>query len=99
MHGDGEKLSVMQDKLSARHPQILSSILIEEAYSAARSLLGNSLHSIQDFYSHSTWIEQGNTGILPGLGLPGNPIEDAAESETVCTACASPQVRSLVLWT
>ncbi|XP_050738673.1 von Willebrand factor A domain-containing protein 7-like [Eriocheir sinensis] len=91
LHGDGERLSVMQEKLTVRYPQILSSILIEESYSAARSLLGSSLHSIQDFYSHSTWVEQGNTGIYMTLGLPGYSISNPAETEQVCTSCASPQ--------
>ena len=94
LHSDGEKLDVMQKKLTTRYPQILSSILIQEAYSAARSLLGSSLHSVQDFYSHSTWVEQGHTNILAGLGLPGYDLGTlAGPAEDVCTPCPSPQVR------
>ena len=94
LHTDGEKLDAMQKKLTTRYPQILSSILIQEAYSSARFLLGSSLHSIQDFYSHSTWVEQGNTNILTGLGLPGYDLENlAGPAEDVCTPCPFPQVR------
>ncbi|KAG0719672.1 von Willebrand factor A domain-containing protein 7 [Chionoecetes opilio] len=92
LHSDGEKLDATQKKLTKRYPQILSSILIQESYSAARSLLGSSLHSVQDFYSHSTWVEQGNTGILKGLGLPGYDLGTLAGStEDVCTPCPGPQ--------
>ncbi|XP_064098706.1 uncharacterized protein LOC135209881 [Macrobrachium nipponense] len=76
--------------MAQRYPQIMTSILIDESYPAARSLLGFSLHSLQKFYSHSTWIELGNTGIMEDLGLPGfagfdNP---AGPEDDVCTPCA-----------
>lgn len=35
---------------------------------AARERLGAALHTIQDFYSHSTWVERGNGGIVSGFG-------------------------------
>lgn len=34
----------------------------------ARILLGNALHAVQDFYSHSNWVELGNTTINSNLG-------------------------------
>ncbi|XP_063588366.1 von Willebrand factor A domain-containing protein 7-like isoform X2 [Penaeus indicus] len=92
IQADGESLEELQAMLIARYPQILTSILHDESYSAARALLGTSYHSIQKFYSHSTWIEQGNVGILEGLGIPGSDLGDlAGESDNVCTSCASPQ--------
>ncbi|KAK8405077.1 hypothetical protein O3P69_001568 [Scylla paramamosain] len=92
LHSDAERLNNTHQELSERFPQILSSILIQESYAGARSLLGTSLHSIQDFYSHSTWIEQGNKAILSGLGLPGYDLGTVAgPSEDVCTPCPSPQ--------
>ncbi|MBH8563198.1 hypothetical protein I8748_13555 [Nostoc sp. CENA67] len=36
--------------------------------SAARQALGGALHTIQDFYAHSNWVELGNTGIDTRLG-------------------------------
>jgi von Willebrand factor A domain-containing protein 7 len=37
----------------------------------ARFQLGSALHTIQDFYSHSNWVELGNTAPHPKLGLFG----------------------------
>nr|XP_045609987.1 von Willebrand factor A domain-containing protein 7-like isoform X1 [Procambarus clarkii] len=92
IQGDGEELTELQASLTDRYPQILTSILLDEAYTAARSLLGLSFHSIQKFYAHSTWVEQGNTAILPDLGLPGFEFEDLADpTEAVCTPCPSSQ--------
>ncbi|XP_037789385.1 von Willebrand factor A domain-containing protein 7-like [Penaeus monodon] len=92
IQADGESLKDLQAVLTARYPQILTSILQDESYSAARALLGTSYHSIQKFYSHSTWVEQGNVGILEGLGIPGSELGDlAGESDNVCTSCDSPQ--------
>lgn len=34
-----------------------------------QALLGQALHTIQDFYSHSTWVELGNSNINSALGL------------------------------
>ncbi|ROT70713.1 putative von Willebrand factor A domain-containing protein 7 [Penaeus vannamei] len=92
IQADGESLEELQATLIARYPQILTSILHDESYSAARALLGTSYHSIQKFYSHSTWVEQGNVGILEGLGIPGSDLGNlAGESDNVCTSCANPQ--------
>lgn len=51
----------------------------------ARATLGIALHTIQDFYAHTTWVEMGNSVIEPNLGirsvgsLPSGPF----------TACGS----------
>ncbi|KAK3858686.1 hypothetical protein Pcinc_035140 [Petrolisthes cinctipes] len=92
IHSDGEQLDAVQQKLVDRYPKIIASV-IDEAYPAARSLLGTSLHSIQKFYAHSTWVEQGNTGILEGLGILGNTFDGmlAEAAEDVCTSCSSSQ--------
>lgn len=34
----------------------------------ARQLLGTALHTIQDFYSHSNWVELGNANVNTSLG-------------------------------
>ncbi|XP_042873286.1 von Willebrand factor A domain-containing protein 7-like [Penaeus japonicus] len=92
IQGDGEDLQSLQDSMATRYPQILTSILQDEAYTAARTFIGLTLHSLQKFYSHSTWIEQGNKGILEDLGLPGFLYDDlAGASDDVCSACSSPQ--------
>jgi len=35
----------------------------------ARGLIGDLLHTLQDFYSHSNWIEMGRTDINERIGL------------------------------
>ncbi|XP_027213280.2 von Willebrand factor A domain-containing protein 7 [Penaeus vannamei] len=89
---DGERLEDTEEALGSRYSLILTSILQDEAYSAARALLGLSLHTLQKFYSHSTWIEQGNEGILPDLGFPGFVFNaTAGPEEAVCTPCSDTQ--------
>jgi len=43
----------------------------------ARRHLGMALHGVQDFYSHSNWVELNNTGIETSFGhsLLANPLE------------------------
>ena len=54
----------------------------------ARKALGQALHTIQDFYSHSNWVEN-NANIFPGLGtLDGAPPGGVASGPT-CSACAT----------
>jgi hypothetical protein len=43
----------------------------------ARIALGGALHTIQDFYAHTNWVEMGNTGIDTRLGrttIPKPPL-------------------------
>ncbi|MGJ2272349.1 hypothetical protein ACR8FF_22360, partial [Salmonella enterica subsp. enterica serovar Paratyphi A] len=93
IQADAEIFDEYSYSMSDRYPQILTAILVDEAFPAARSLLGVTLHSLQKFYAHSTWVEQGNTNILPDLGLPGFPgFDDPAQpDEDVCTPCPAAQ--------
>lgn len=50
----------------------------------ARKSLGTALHTIQDFFSHSTWLESGNTTIPSNLWLGPTPT-DPPTSRKVCT--------------
>ncbi len=36
----------------------------------ARQKSGRIIHTVQDFYSHSNWVEQGQTNILDTIGQP-----------------------------
>ncbi|CAL4114738.1 unnamed protein product, partial [Meganyctiphanes norvegica] len=89
---DAEDLIDVQQRLEDRYPKLLTAILEDEAFPAARSFLGTSLHSIQKFYAHSTWLEQGNQDILENLGLPGFTFDNLAEEqEDVCVPCTDSQ--------
>jgi DNA polymerase/3'-5' exonuclease PolX len=42
--------------------------LQNKKYQEAKELTGQILHTIQDFYSHSNWVEMGNTKINTPIG-------------------------------
>ncbi|HEV2862907.1 MAG TPA: proprotein convertase P-domain-containing protein [Pyrinomonadaceae bacterium] len=53
----------------------------------ARFFLGQALHTLQDFYSHSNWIELGNTGRYARLGQIGDVMTNPAADLKTCTDC------------
>ncbi|XP_017319797.1 von Willebrand factor A domain-containing protein 7 [Ictalurus punctatus] len=58
----------------------------QQSYQAARQALGKILHTLQDFYSHSNWIELGKREPYSNLIKPDTPISNIADSET-CSKC------------
>ncbi|XP_071754168.1 von Willebrand factor A domain-containing protein 7 [Centroberyx gerrardi] len=64
--------------------------LRNENFQAARETLGRVLHTLQDFYSHSNWVELGNTEPHINLIRPDLPLENLADVDTAtCSDCAS----------
>ncbi|XP_049896948.1 von Willebrand factor A domain-containing protein 7-like [Epinephelus moara] len=60
----------------------------EQNFEAAREILGQILHPLQDFYSHSNWVEMGNK--LPNSNLIRSDTSVgniAAESRATCRNC------------
>ncbi|XP_072772562.1 von Willebrand factor A domain-containing protein 7-like [Nerophis lumbriciformis] len=56
----------------------------------ARSVLGEVLHTLQDFYSHSNWVELGNTAPYDALITPALPLGNlAGPTVPTCTNCIS----------
>ena len=54
----------------------------------ARRNSGRMFHTLQDFYSHSNWIENKNSAPNPVLGQLGQKIENVASStQQTCTNC------------
>ncbi|KAK3554039.1 hypothetical protein QTP70_019153, partial [Hemibagrus guttatus] len=57
---------------------------------AARETLGKVLHTLQDFYSHSNWVELGYKITYANLIKPDLTIDNVAEVGTpTCSDCAS----------
>ncbi|XP_077102559.1 von Willebrand factor A domain-containing protein 7 [Siphateles boraxobius] len=57
---------------------------------SARETLGRVCHTLQDFYSHSNWVELGNTIPYPNLIRPDLNIENIADiAMPTCSDCAS----------
>jgi hypothetical protein len=84
-HCDGENFDGAQMRLTELKAQVilkLRSGRIDEA----RIALGSALHTVQDFYSHSNWVELGNTKPHPDLGRE-RPIAHAPFENATCFSC------------
>uniref|UniRef100_A0A8C7H3I7 von Willebrand factor A domain-containing protein 7 n=1 Tax=Oncorhynchus kisutch TaxID=8019 RepID=A0A8C7H3I7_ONCKI len=61
-----------------------------ENFQAARETLGRILHTLQDFYSHSNWVDLGYTEPYANLIRPDLPLENLADVSTpTCSDCVS----------
>ncbi len=85
-HFDGESFGAGQSRVLSLLSGILSSLQAQDGQGARRQL-GQALHTIQDFYAHSNWIELGNGGANPQLGRPGAISPVSAPTESTCDAC------------
>ncbi|KAM8773368.1 von Willebrand factor A domain-containing protein 7-like [Acanthopagrus schlegelii] len=62
----------------------------ENNFQAARETLGRILHTLQDFYAHSNWVELGYTDPYINLIRPDHQLENLADVTTAtCSDCAS----------
>ena len=68
-HCDGETLLKTNERILKFKQQIYDSLSAKH-YSNARKLSAQVLHTIQDFYSHSNWIEMGMNDINVNLEMP-----------------------------
>lgn len=50
----------------------------------ARQLLGQLLHTLQDFYSHSNWVELGNKNINENIGINEDIGPVASKTQSTC---------------
>ena len=91
-HFDGEEIKAGKKRLMKLKSLVISSILQEKNFEHTRQLAGNYLHTIQDFYSRSNWIELGNTILFENLTNPEYQISDdflASRSEPTCRSCTA----------
>ena len=91
-HFDAEQFTKSSRRLISAKKQIIA--LIKNAgdnegnYATARKKTGRLLHTLQDFYSHSNWIEFGNREPLSILGEELIDKKDVAgKSEKTCKSC------------
>ncbi|XP_018416130.1 PREDICTED: von Willebrand factor A domain-containing protein 7 [Nanorana parkeri] len=86
-HFDSERVRQGNSLLLRAREDLLSYIRAKE-YEGAREILGHILHALQDFYSHTNWVELGHTDIHPDLATPGRDISSlAGVSDQTCTDC------------
>ncbi len=70
-HFDGENAAGAQLRLATLKQNVLDALRSDPMNTTgARDNLGSALHTIQDFYSHSNWVELGYTGANPDVGRP-----------------------------
>ncbi|KAM4750227.1 von Willebrand factor A domain-containing protein 7 [Anableps anableps] len=70
----------------------------KENFKAARETLGRVLHTIQDFYSHSNWVELGYKEPYINLIRPDLPLENLADVNTpTCSDCPSGKCPNQIL--
>lgn len=86
-HFDGETFQAGHNRLVELREGTVSQILMEN-YEAARRFAGRMFHTLQDFYSHSNWIENGNEEPYSVLGRRNQRPENiATPNEQTCEDC------------
>jgi len=85
-HFDGESLPEGQARIIGLLNGIKGALTKDDA-KGAREALGSALHTIQDFYSHTNWVELGNREPHPGLGRPGNALHRLPATTATCRDC------------
>ena len=88
-HFDAETFSESNARIISFYDSIISTINAKQ-YFTARALTGKILHTIQDFYSHSNWVEMGRTEINKEIGsrnFSTIPIISKNENKTCLDNC------------
>ncbi|XP_033104549.1 von Willebrand factor A domain-containing protein 7-like [Anneissia japonica] len=88
-HFDAEQFISGNQRLLTLRQAIVSSIN-DGHFEAARSQCGQLLHTLQDFYSHSNWIEIGHTDLNFDLGVSGGNLGKIADPTLpTCIDCGN----------
>ncbi|XP_050733109.1 von Willebrand factor A domain-containing protein 7-like isoform X1 [Eriocheir sinensis] len=86
-HFGNERFSQSQMLLAGRWRRLVAAGQAGD-YEAARTLLGLSLAAIQDFYSHTNWVELGNKDFNRDVGITGKGFRNVADPrESTCDDC------------
>jgi hypothetical protein len=85
-HFDGENFEGGQALLVAAKTNVIAA-LKDGNGEAAREFLGAALHTLQDFYSHSNWVELGNSDINLDLGKEGRRLSLVTFGQQTCSEC------------
>ncbi|XP_034723657.1 von Willebrand factor A domain-containing protein 7-like [Etheostoma cragini] len=96
-HFDSDHVDSAIGMLRQIWTQTLLSVRAKE-YQSARHSLGQLFHSLQDFYSHSNWVEMGQRFIYLHLLHPEEPAIPVAGVDTpTCMECFSATCRNNLL--
>ncbi|KAM9819490.1 von Willebrand factor A domain-containing protein 7-like isoform 2-T2 [Syngnathus typhle] len=87
-HFDNEAFQEGRDLITQGMSAVKASIK-QANFIAGRKTLGQLCHTLQDFYSHSNWVELGNTDPYNALIKPDQPFENlAGPNDPTCRNCA-----------
>ena len=85
-HFDAEKFAD-SNKRVIDFKENIRTYLAKKDYSSARKLTGQILHTIQDFYSHSNWVEMNKTTINTDIGKTTFGTSNPTLIDNKTTAC------------
>ncbi|XP_034400448.1 von Willebrand factor A domain-containing protein 7 [Cyclopterus lumpus] len=86
-HFDDETFQGGRDVITAGVFAVKASVKLEN-FVAGRWTLGSVCHTLQDFYSHSNWVELGNNAPYSALIKPDQPLQNLAGPTTpTCRNC------------
>ncbi|XP_002714326.3 von Willebrand factor A domain-containing protein 7 isoform X1 [Oryctolagus cuniculus] len=87
LHFDAERLGQGRTRLVGALRETLAAARALD-YTLARQRLGAALHALQDFYSHSNWVELGEQQPHPHLLWPRRELQSLAqEGDPTCSDC------------
>lgn len=86
-HVTDEELEAGRDLITRGRAAVKASVRRSNFFTAQRTL-GSILHTLQDFYSHSNWVELGRTVPYGTLLRPDLPFSDLAGPDVpTCRSC------------
>ncbi|XP_037375316.1 von Willebrand factor A domain-containing protein 7 [Talpa occidentalis] len=87
LHFDAERLDQGRTRLVGALRETLAAARALD-YTLARQRLGAALHALQDFYSHSNWVELGKQQPHPHLLWPKKTFQSLAQvDDATCSDC------------
>ncbi|KAF4115314.1 hypothetical protein G5714_002803 [Onychostoma macrolepis] len=96
-HIHNEAFSEGRDLITQGVAAVKASVL-KGSYIPARNTLGALCHTLQDFYSHSNWVELGSTAPFSTLIKPELPLNNLAGPSTpTCRSCTGSDCRDNIL--
>ena len=91
-HFDSEQFQAGQNRLTMLNRMMINEIKLCR-FRSARKLAGRALHTLQDFYSHSNWVEMGRNDPYSILGKPMKRPENVApRTMRTCTDCTRTKI-------
>ncbi|CAF0737973.1 unnamed protein product [Adineta steineri] len=85
-HFDSESFKESNDRIIQLRNKILEDANDpNKDLDKARGRIGDLLHTLQDFYSHSNWIEMGKTKINDRIGIHEDIGQVAGKNQATCT--------------